>query len=93
MAKEQEIRFKVPAAVEIPTKKLLIVFCVWNNETRHFSYDYTVKEFEIYDEKTDLKKLCENVASFKEGYINGRIGKELYKIELNSFYEIDHLEV
>lgn len=100
MAKEQEIRFKVPmtkelmpAAVEIPTKKLLIVFCVWNNETRNFSYDYTVKEFEIYDEKTDLKKLCENVAAFKEGYINGRIGKELYKIELNSFYEIDHLEV
>ena len=88
MAKELKMDFEASDAVEIPTKKILMVFCVWNNETRDFSYDYTVKEFEICDEKTDLKKLCENVAAFKERYINGRIGKELYKIELNSFYEI-----
>lgn len=92
MAKELKMDFDVYDDVEIPTKKILIVFCVWNNETRKFFYDYTVKEFEIYDEKTDLKKLCENVTAFKEGYINGKIGKKLYDIGLVNFYPIDHLE-
>ena len=84
--------FERADVAKIPTKKILIVFAVWNNETRKFSYDYTVKEFEIYYEETDLKKLCENVVAFKEGYINGKIGKELYKFELNNFYEIEHVE-
>ena len=72
--------------------KILMIFGVWNNETRAFSYDYTVKEFEIYDKETNLKKLCENVASFKEGYINGKIGRKVYEINLVNYYEIEHVE-
>ena len=93
MAKELKMDFEVSSAAKIPTKKILIIFCVWNNETHYFFYDYTVKDFEIYGEETDLKKLCQNEAAFKEGYINGKIGRKVFDITLVNFYPIDHLEV